>query len=301
MPEPIDELTPSAAVELALTTVARYRRPDLEGRLRQARARLDDGHVRVLVVGEFKQGKSLLVNGLVGAPVCPVRDDVATSVATVVSHAPQPAITLRARVQGPDGRSTVRPVQRTEVPVAAMAEALAGYVTERGNPGNRRGLAEVEARLPCRLLAGGLQIVDTPGVGGLRSLHGAATMAALPTADAVLLVSDASQEYTAPELEFLRQAIRLCPNVVCVAHEDRHVPGVAPDRRARRRAPARRGDRGRPDSRLVDLAAGRPWTAVTRRSTPSPASRTSSATSSSGWPVRPTSWPAARPCTTCWP
>jgi dynamin family protein len=97
-----------------------------------------------------------------------------------------------------------------------MADLLACYVTERGNRGNNRGLAEAEARLPCRLLAGGLQIVDTPGVGGLRSVHGAATMAALPTADAVLLVSDASQEYTAPELEFLRQAIRLCPNVVCV-------------------------------------------------------------------------------------
>ena len=41
-------------------------------------------------------------------------------------------------------------------------------------------------------------------------------MAALPSADAVLLVSDASQEYTAPELQFLRQAVRVCPNVACV-------------------------------------------------------------------------------------
>ncbi|MEO6087039.1 MAG: Isoniazid-inducible protein iniA, partial [Umezawaea sp.] len=32
----------------------------------------------------------------------------------------------------------------------------------------------------------------------------------------VLLVSDASQEYTAPELEFLRQATSVCPNVACV-------------------------------------------------------------------------------------
>ena len=66
------------------------------------------------------------------------------------------------------------------------------------------------------VLAGGLEIVDTPGVGGFHSVHGAATMAALPSADAVLLVSDASQEYTAPELEFVRQAIRMCPNVACV-------------------------------------------------------------------------------------
>jgi hypothetical protein len=41
-------------------------------------------------------------------------------------------------------------------------------------------------------------------------------MSALPSADAVLLVSDAAQEYTAPELEFLDAAMKLCPNVACV-------------------------------------------------------------------------------------
>jgi Dynamin family len=66
------------------------------------------------------------------------------------------------------------------------------------------------------VLSGGLEIVDTPGVGGLSSAHSAATTAALPTADAVLLVSDASQEFTAPELAFLAQAAAVCPNVACV-------------------------------------------------------------------------------------
>ena len=47
-------------------------------------------------------------------------------------------------------------------------------------------------------------------------MHGAATTAALPSADAVLLVSDAAQEYTAPELEFLAHAASVCPNVACV-------------------------------------------------------------------------------------
>ncbi|MGH3821508.1 MAG: dynamin family protein, partial [Pseudonocardiaceae bacterium] len=80
-------MTPSApvkAVDLALATIAQYDRSDLEARLAQTRARLLDERVRVLVVGEFKQGKSLLVNGLVRAPVCPVHDDMATSVPTVV-------------------------------------------------------------------------------------------------------------------------------------------------------------------------------------------------------------------------
>ncbi|MDN5750136.1 MAG: dynamin family protein, partial [Pseudonocardia sp.] len=93
---------------------------------------------------------------------------------------------------------------------------LVKHVSERADPGDRRHLDHAEVGLPRRILEGGLEIVDTPGVGGLNSVHGAATMAALPSADAVLLVSDASQEYTAPELEFLRQAIRVCPNVACV-------------------------------------------------------------------------------------
>ena len=102
--------------------------------------------------------------------------------------------------------------QRTAV---ALGE-LARYATESGNPGNRERLTQVEVALPSGLLGNGLVLVDTPGVGGLSSTHAAATMATLPAADAVLLVSDASQEYTAPEIEFLRQARTACPNVACV-------------------------------------------------------------------------------------
>ena len=42
------------------------------------------------------------------------------------------------------------------------------------------------------------------------------TLAALSTAHAVLLVSDASQEYTEPEVQFLRHALRVSPNVAAV-------------------------------------------------------------------------------------
>ncbi|MGH3799191.1 MAG: dynamin family protein [Pseudonocardiaceae bacterium] len=207
-------MTPSApvkAVDLALATIARYGRSDLDARLQQARARLLDEQVRVLVVGEFKQGKSLLVNGLVRAPVCPVHDDMATSVPTVVRHADTPVAAL-VRVLNPEGDDSSGRTERVEVPIDKLAEC----VSESGNPGNREGWSYAEVGLPRRVLTGGLELVDTPGVGGLNSVHGAATMAMLPSADAVLLVSDASQEYTAPELEFLRQATKVCPNVACV-------------------------------------------------------------------------------------
>ena len=194
-------------VDVALKATTAYTRPDLATRLQQTRARLADPNVRVLVVGEFKQGKSQLVNALVNATVCPVDDDIATAVPTLVRHGDETTVTL-VRESGPDGAAC----ERTPVPVERLAE----YVSEAGNPGNRDRLTRAEVTLPRKLLSSGLVLVDTPGVGGLGSAHGAATMSALPTADAVVLVSDASQEYSAPELEFMSAAMKLCPNVGCV-------------------------------------------------------------------------------------
>jgi ethanolamine utilization protein EutP (predicted NTPase) len=69
------------------------------------------------------------------------------------------------------------------------------------------------------LLAGGIQsveFVDTPGTSGAESARAGAVLSALPGAGAVLFVSDASQEYTEPEIAFLRQVRQLCPTVIGV-------------------------------------------------------------------------------------
>jgi hypothetical protein len=181
-----------------------YERPDLDERLAAAQERLDNPHVRVLVVGEFKQGKSSLINAAVGSEVCPIDDDVATSVPTMVAWGAEPgaAVTYRAA----DGQEP----RRADI---ALGE-IATWASEHGNKGNERGLALVEVRLPSPLLERGLALVDTPGVGGLGSVHSALTMAALPLADAVLFLSDAAQELTEPEVAFLRSVVAICPVVL---------------------------------------------------------------------------------------
>ena len=68
--------------------------------------------------------------------------------------------------------------------------------------------------MPSAILAQGLVLVDTPGMGGLGAGHAAATLAFLPFADGLILVSDASSELSAPEIEFLRRAVELCPTVL---------------------------------------------------------------------------------------
>ncbi|KAE8762646.1 dynamin family protein [Georgenia thermotolerans] len=194
-------------VDQSITLVRDGERADLRRRLEQTRRRLLDPAIRVFVVGEFKQGKSMLINALVGAPVCPVDDDVATAVPTVVRHGEQPTAAVLLAGGGEDAAPERRPVPLEDLP---------RFVTEAGNPGNTKRLVGAEVTLPRAVLAGGLAVVDSPGVGGLDSAHALATLTALPAADAVLVVSDASQEYTEPEMHFLRQAMRVCPNVAAV-------------------------------------------------------------------------------------
>jgi len=189
-------------------------RPDLRTRLSMARARTTAPGVRTLVVGEFKQGKSMLVNALVTAPVCPVDDDVATAVPTVVRGGETASAALVYAPAGvePAERLLDDSLDRTPVPIPSLGR----HVSQAGNPGNEQRLVRAEVVLPRGLLATGLQLVDTPGVGGVAPSHSGTTATVLPAADAVLFVSDASQEFTGPELELLRQVVAVCPTVVCV-------------------------------------------------------------------------------------
>jgi hypothetical protein len=212
-PDPVAAAT--AVVELGLRACDAYGRPDLGARLGTAKRTLADPVVHVVVVGEFKQGKSSLVNALVGATVCPVDDDVATAVPTYVRHGTEPGAELIFDADPP--RRQPIPLDQVRAWVveggAGGAPAPAGAHAAGGAPEQR--LAGVEIRIPRKLLAGGLVLVDTPGVGGLGSAHAAASLAAATMADALIFVTDAAQELTRSEVDFLHQAREMCGTVVC--------------------------------------------------------------------------------------
>lgn len=195
------ELLQQAAAEL-LGVLQQLGRDDLASRITAASARLRRPSTVVCVVGEFKQGKSSLVNGLLGQAVCPVDDDMATAAITLVRHADAPSAVVRRR----EGE------EHTAVTVAI--DELGSWVSEAGNPGNEKHVERVDIGVESPILRQGLALVDTPGMGGMGAGHAAATLAFLPFADGLVFVSDTSAELSAPEMEFLAQATDLCPTVL---------------------------------------------------------------------------------------
>ncbi len=182
----------------------RCQREDLALRIGSALARLDRPDTVIAVVGEFKQGKSSVVNGLLGMNVCPVDDDIATAVPTVFRYGENPR--LRVVIDDADGSQRV---------LEADIEDLDQFVLEpAGLQRHHTRLAEVD--LPASLLSRGIVVIDTPGVGGLDPGHLSTTLGYLRIADAALVVSDAASPVSKGLLEFLREATAVCPIVALV-------------------------------------------------------------------------------------
>jgi Dynamin family len=192
----------------AIGEARRLGRADLSDRLIGERDRLTSGDWHVLVAGEFKKGKSALVNALLGVPVCSADAVTFTAVPTIVRYAESPSAALILEGSIPGGIEEAR--QPIPVPSAP------GYAGSGVDDSGAR-LYAVEVGLPRGLLRGGLVLIDTPGLGGgFAAAQAAATMRAMSLANAVVVVSDAAQEYTAAELDFLRHAAEMCPRLVCV-------------------------------------------------------------------------------------
>jgi GTP-binding protein EngB required for normal cell division len=176
--------------------------------------RLDAARLRVLVVGEAKRGKSTLVNALLGRDVLPSGVTPLTAVATTVRYGDDE----RAEVRFLDGHDEKHPLS-----------ALRDLVTERGNPGNRRRIAGVTVYVSAPVLAGGVELVDTPGTGSVFEWDTQAAHEALRSMDAAVFVLTADPPVSAAERDLLGQVARLSVTTFAVLNKADHLdePGLA--------------------------------------------------------------------------
>jgi len=161
-----------------------------EAPLRDLRGKLASQTFNLVVVGQFKRGKTSVINALIGADLLPVGVIPLTSVVTVLSYGNSIAI----RVLFDDERQE-----------AIAPERLVDYVTEKGNPHNVKGVREVAIAYPSPWLQGGVRLIDTPGIGSVYRHNTDVAYRFLPRADAVLFMLSVDQPVSQAEHDFLKE------------------------------------------------------------------------------------------------
>ncbi len=149
--------------------------------------RISEGRFFVACVGQFKRGKSTLLDALVGEPILPTGVVPVTTVPTVLRY----GIERTARILIDGKWKAIRP------------EELSQYVSEELNPENEKRVDGVEAFLPSPLLASGMCLVDTPGIGSVFAGNTETTTDFIPQIDAAILVVGADPPISGEELALI--------------------------------------------------------------------------------------------------
>lgn len=167
-------------------------------KLHELSLRLQEERFHLAVLGQFKRGKSTLLNALLGEPLLPSAVVPLTSIPTFIYAGSR----LEAKVLFQDDeRQETHSCERAE----EMSAFLARFVAEEHNPKNRLGVSQVEVSHPAPILQRGVVLIDTPGIGSTFRHNTEATLNFLPQCDAALFVVSADPPVTEVEIDFLRQ------------------------------------------------------------------------------------------------
>ena len=143
----------------------------------------------LVVAGQFKRGKTSVINALLGMELLPVGVVPLTSAITIISY---------------DDATSASVVFESGERLDIAIDDLSTYATERGNPKNAKAVAEVHVSCPATWLRSGIRLIDTPGIGSIYRHNTDITYGFLPKADAALLVLSVEQPLSAEEREFLK-------------------------------------------------------------------------------------------------
>lgn len=144
--------------------------------------------IQIVILGQFKRGKSSLINAIMGFNLLPTSVIPLTSIVTIIKYGEK----IKVFVTFLSGK-------KTEITLKDLEE----YVTENKNPENRKQIEKVEVEYPSVFLKSGVQIIDTPGVGSVYKHNTNVAYEFVPKADVGIFVVTADPPISSAELQFL--------------------------------------------------------------------------------------------------
>jgi ribosome biogenesis GTPase A len=176
----------------------------LHEKLLSLERKLASNQLHLAVLGQMKRGKSSFINALMGAEILPTGVLPVTAVITEIKYGLVPEAVI---------------LYSTGAREQVDLRTLADYITESGNPGNKRQVASVELAYPSPFLESGMILIDTPGIGSTHAHNTRTTERYLEQVDAGILVLSVDPPITEVESDFIRNVKEEIPKLFFVLNK----------------------------------------------------------------------------------
>ncbi len=157
--------------------------------LKKVEQKLDEEQFNLVIVGQFKRGKSTFINALLSDNIVPSSILPLTSIVTIIQYSD----TKKAIVKFLDNHDETVEISEIEK-----------YVTEKHNPENKLQVKEVYVYHPSEYLKKGVRIIDTPGIGSVFKHNTDVAYSFLPYCDAAVFLMSPDPPLGESEIEFLK-------------------------------------------------------------------------------------------------
>ena len=185
-----------------------------EAALHELNDRIKNDRFNLAVLGEFRRGKSTLINALLRTPVLPTDIVPCTASVNRITYDPLP----KAKVEYFDGSSQ-------EIPI----DELTDYATQDG--GKRENVREVTVWYPTVYCSNNVDIYDTPGLNDTEEMT-KATFDVIDKMDIAIFTLSANVNFSKSESEFLTDRL-LTSNVGRVVFVVTRMGEYTPEERER--------------------------------------------------------------------
>ncbi len=161
----------------------------------------DTDNIYVAIFGRFKAGKSSFLNDLIGKNLLPTGVLPVTAILTTVQYGQQNSIEVIFQ----DGRNQ-----------KVIEEELPEYITEKGNPGNKKLIQEVRIHQSSLEKYAGLVFVDTPGLGSIFTHNTKTSLESLPKVQLALIAIGVDPPLSEQDLSLIREARRFTSEITII-------------------------------------------------------------------------------------
>lgn len=179
--------------------------PKVSENFKLTRELIEKGEFNLAVCGKVKNGKSSLINALIGRELLPVCTDVATSRVFKISHSNEEKFYV---VYGNGDRKEISQAELATYGSQAV-------INKEGEADIENTISYIQVFTPMDFLPEGVSMIDTPGIGSTYPHHTAITKQYIKQADAAMFVMNPTPLEDI-EVDFLKEIVSVTPGILFV-------------------------------------------------------------------------------------